>query len=33
MLIDPATNPVSPMENMPLTVATGWRSTVQTNSP
>jgi hypothetical protein len=32
-LVDPTTNPVSSMENMPLAIATGWRSAVQTNSP
>ena len=32
-LVDPATNPVSPMENMPLAIATSWRSAVQTNPP
>jgi hypothetical protein len=32
-LVDPTTNSVSPMENMSLTIATGWRSAVQTNSP
>jgi hypothetical protein len=31
--IDPTTNLVSSMENMPLAVATGWRSEVQTNPP
>jgi len=31
--LDPTTNPVSPMENMPSAIATGWRSAVQTNSP
>jgi len=32
-LVDPTTNPVSSMENMPLTITSGWRSTVHTNSP
>jgi hypothetical protein len=32
-LVDPTTNLVSSMENMPLATATGWRSAVQTNSP
>jgi hypothetical protein len=32
-LVDPTTNLVSSMENMPLAVATGWRSATQTNSP
>jgi hypothetical protein len=32
-LVDPTTNLVSSMENMPLAFATGWRSAVQTNSP
>jgi hypothetical protein len=31
--VDPATHPVSPMENMSLTIATGWRSPAQINSP
>jgi hypothetical protein len=33
MLVDPATNRVSPLENMPLTIATGWRSAAPTNPP
>jgi hypothetical protein len=33
MLVDPRTNRVSPLENMPLTVTSGWRSPAQTNSP
>ena len=32
-LVGPMTNQVSPMEDMTLAIATGWRSTVQTNSP
>jgi hypothetical protein len=32
-LVDPTTNLVSSMENMPLTIANGWRSAAQTNSP
>jgi len=32
-LVDPTTNSVSPMENMSLTIATGWRSPAQINSP
>jgi len=33
MLIDPATNRVSALENVPLTIASGWRSTVSTSPP
>src|SRR5208282_269290 len=32
-LVDPTTNSISPMENMSLTIATGWRSPAQINSP
>ena len=32
-LVDPSTNLVSPMENIPLIIAKGWRSPGQTNAP
>jgi hypothetical protein len=32
-LVDPRTNPVSPMENLPLTITSGWHSPAQTNPP
>jgi len=32
-LVDPTTNSVSSMENMPLTITSGWRVSTATNSP